>query len=510
MFRSSTPVSADAFYDRKDEIAYLMRTVENLRAGAPSWVAVLGRRKVGKSSLLQELARLVTADDLSLAILDSEEFAPLGPEVLKRYALRVVDSILGVRLGCSLEQLQFRPADYRAALLPIFPSLPADTARLVMDLPEMPMEPSMDRLLLDLPEKLAESLGIYVVVAWDEFQMVASIRGKTNIIPAMRSAWQRHKRVAYVISGSERSVLREMVVSQNSPFFQHFSIIELSGLPTEDAIQMLVDGAPAKQPIPRALAERATELLDHHPFYLQLLGDEITRSEPPYDVRTLKEALQSLLFSRTGRLSLFFESEYQRAIGNATTLAATLAALAGRPRTLSEVATEIGAPTSAASQYLGRLGDMVVRSGRHWDVADPVFALWLRWRAPLGAAVPMRVLGDEGERRASEHLAALGFDLVYQSRGSRGAFDLLATRGAWQLGVQVKRRELPLRFCMSEWARMEAEAVRFGWRWAVMAVSPKDESVCILDPARVVGTRGRTLGADAVIDNVLAWVQRAQ
>ena len=48
------------------------------------------------------------------------------------------------------------------------------------------------------------------------------------------------------------------------------------------------------------------------------------------------------------------------------------------------------------------------------------------------------------ERVVAEHLARSGFELVYQSRGSRGAFDLLATRGAQQLGVQVKRSPLPL------------------------------------------------------------------
>jgi hypothetical protein len=48
-----------------------------------------------------------------------------------------------------------------------------------------------------------------------------------------------------------------------------------------------------------------------------------------------------------------------------------------------------------------------------------VFELWLRWRSPGGAAVPMSVIGDEAERAVAENLAHLGFDLVYQSRVAR-------------------------------------------------------------------------------------------
>jgi len=173
----------------------------------------------------------------------------------------------------------------------------------------------------------------------------------------------------------------------------------------------------------------------------------------------------SILFTKTGRLSLYFEGERRKVVGSATTAAATLDAVASKPG-----------------------------------------VLWLRWRAPGGSAVPMTVLGDEGERRAAQHLARMGFDLVYQSRASRGAFDLMALRGASHLGLQVKRRTLPLRFSGSEWQRMEAVAARYGWRWAVVAVDPDDGRVRVSDPALATGTRGRRLDEGAEIERLLAWI----
>ena len=103
------------------------------------------------------------------------------------------------------------------------------------------------------------------------------------------------------------------------------------------------------------------------------------------------------------------------------------------------------------------------------------------------------------------HLARMGFELVYQSRASRGAFDLLALRGAAQLGLQVKRTKLPVRFSAAAWARMEAESVRLGWSWAIAVVTPSGR-VYLLDPS---AARGRTLDAAAEIENLPRWVDEA-
>jgi hypothetical protein len=122
----------------------------------------------------------------------------------------------------------------------------------------------------------------------------------------------------------------------------------------------------------------------------------------------------------------------------------------------------------------------------------------------------MRVLGDEAEQRVAEHLALMGFELIYQSRASRGAFDLFATRGAEQLGVQVKRTGFPVRFTAPEWSRMEADGERMKWRWVVAAVAaPPSLEVVLLDPAKAKKTRvAARLDETAVIENLLLWLDR--
>jgi hypothetical protein len=134
------------------------------------------------------------------------------------------------------------------------------------------------------------------------------------------------------------------------------------------------------------------------------------------------------------------------------------------------VATAISASSGSTVQYVEWLGDAVTRE-------------------PGGNVVPMRLLGDEAERSVAEELARMGFELIYQSRASRGAFDLLAIRGTHLLGIRVKRSALPLRFGAASWNRMAADAERLGWR-SLVAVRPPGER----EP-RPTAARGRRSGS---------------
>jgi AAA+ ATPase superfamily predicted ATPase len=508
MFRTSVPATDRAFFDRRVELARLDELLPRVRAGSPEWLAIIGPRKVGKTSLLFEWERRLADPQLACVVVDVMEVAPPTREILRTLALRVVDRVFGHEAGADLVELAATPASYRSALqasmrfTALAPALRAE----VLELPERRLDDRDLRACLDLPEQVAKAVGVRIVLAIDEFQELAALAGgrpKLDPFATMRSAWQRHRHVTYVISGSARTMLTELVTSERSPFFHHFSLLELGPLAREDAIALLVESAPPHRKIDAGLAGRAVDAVGGHPFYLQLLGESLVAIPPPADDDALKEALGNLLFTRTGRLALYFENEYNRAVGRASSLAAVLTALSRGPRRPSEIATAIGAASGAVTTYLDRLGDVIARdASERWHIADPVFELWLRWRSPGGAAVPMSVVGDEAERAVAENLAHLGFDLVYQSRASRGAFDLLATRGAMQLGLQVKRAALPLHIRAADWKRMHAEGTRLGWRWVVASVAP-DGAVTYLDPARA---RGSTLPAKSAIANLLLWL----
>jgi AAA+ ATPase superfamily predicted ATPase/Holliday junction resolvase len=512
MFRTNTPATDGFFFDREDELETLQETVEALERGQQRWLAILGLRKIGKTSLLLELARRnqSRARNVSLLVSDVTDYGPPSLEFFRRYALEVVDALLGRELGASLKLLALHPSEYRNVLIDAdaFRAVPRELRTLIQNLPDIDVSVDVARACLQLPEDLAKALDTRLLVALDEFQELATIatkRGGPDPFPLMRSTWQRHSRVAYVISGSSRTMIEGLVTHRDSPFFQHFTIVELKPFPGATALAMLKELAPDGRTIPSPIAAKIVEITAGHPFYLQILGETLTSQPGPYEMSHLKDALGQTLFSRTGRLALYFQAEFERVVGRASGLAGTLEALSDGPSTVTEVATRLAARSGTAVHYLERVHEVVSRreDGRY-ALVDPTFADWIRWRKPGGTVVPMTLLGDEAEIAVARFLARLGFELVYQSRASRGAFDLLALKSGMHLGVQVKRAELPLRFRKGEWDRMQHDAKRFGWRFVIAAVS--EETVTILDPSKARRAKEVRLTQGATIDNLLEWL----
>ena len=270
---------------------------------------------------------------MTFVAIDCFEELPLIPGIFRRYALRLVDSALGADLGTSLEALASSPVDYRAALQcsSRFDKLQPELRRQILELAERQVDEETVRAALDLPEQLAQALKLHFLVTWDEFQELAALpsRGSVpDLIPLMRSRWQRHRRTSYVISGSARTMLTELVTDERSPFFQHFSLLELGPFVREEAVRLLRTNAPPEWTVSANLAGRMFDVIGGHPFYLQLLGDALTRQPRQDEGSALKQALQELLFSGTGRLALYFENEFQRLAGRSGYLARTLEALA--------------------------------------------------------------------------------------------------------------------------------------------------------------------------------------
>ena len=344
-FQSNVPIIGAGFQNRSEELQRLDQVARRLANGEPSWLAILGPRKVGKTSLVLEFARR-HASKLHVVSFDVSQWSPVSWEVFRNLALRAIDELAGASTGVSFEALADDRDAWRETVsgTELFARLPPRARSTLVALPEL-AGPELARRSLELPELVAEVMDRPLVVAVDEFQELAQLgagRKGVDPFPIVRAVWQHHRRVAYVVSGSEQSMMLEMVSSKASPFFQHFSVLELGVFDEEHAVRLLTEGSPADRPIPRSLAERAVQTLGTHPFYLQMLGEALVASPPPYDDHDLKAAIQELVFARAGRLSLFFGRQWDGLVGRSTTLAATLEALSLGNTRVKDVASAVG------------------------------------------------------------------------------------------------------------------------------------------------------------------------
>src|SRR5262245_55147136 len=114
MFQSNQPVSGLAFHDRAAELGRLQTLADDLRKGSPRWLAIIGPRKIGKTSLILELSR--RAGEVAIVPVDTQEVSPLSWEIFRLYALRAADVMLGKELQASLEVTAATGGDLDAVL----------------------------------------------------------------------------------------------------------------------------------------------------------------------------------------------------------------------------------------------------------------------------------------------------------------------------------------------------------------------------------------------------------
>lgn len=527
-FQSSGPVVGADFVGRGEPLTTLLKAADDLKHGVRRLYCLLGHRKIGKSSLLCELVRRLEGDpDLLICRVDLYEantpalfFAKLTLALLDAYLVKkrqgpilsgLLDDLSALTLATArLESLRVRAIDraLRSALEVIQGARGSGRHY---------------RPLIEFPAELARETGLRLVVIVDEFQELSrfaqfkEVRAHVgDMLKLIRARWQQHTPVSYVISGSEITLLEEMISAPHAPLFGHFIPLRLGPFDRAFARSFVTERfALADIEISVGLAERLVDIAGGHPFYLQVLGEDLClradRGPLPEDL--FKESIQDALFSSTGRLFLHFAGLFREHVKRSRTLEQVLVALATDHRTVTEMAEMTHQRTGAVSTALQTLvaRDAVSRTiDGTYAIEDAMFKLWLAGtRSALRTIAGPYHLGDEAERAMCQHLGREGFHLVYRSRGSRGAFDLLALLDTRPIGIQVKRRcDLPVYLDKTEHTRMVEMGRELGWL-PVLAVCCPEESRFHFFDVRKVGVALRTqvrFDAGAARDHLLEIV----
>ena len=94
-FSTAKPVIGEAFFDRRMEMEQLLAAIESLKAGVPRYYALLGLRKVGKSSLIAELKRRsMSIGNVVVVVVDCYESCVEADTFFEDMATKVIDEFL--------------------------------------------------------------------------------------------------------------------------------------------------------------------------------------------------------------------------------------------------------------------------------------------------------------------------------------------------------------------------------------------------------------------------------
>ena len=77
------------------------------------------------------------------------------------------------------------------------------------------------------PEKLAKKRNEKFVICIDEFQSLDKFKNPDLFQSRLRSIWQHHSHVVYILYGSKRHMMNKIFNSQNNPFFRFGELMYL-------------------------------------------------------------------------------------------------------------------------------------------------------------------------------------------------------------------------------------------------------------------------------------------
>ncbi|MDI6793055.1 MAG: ATP-binding protein [bacterium] len=513
MFEYSRPVFGESFFNREKELEELQHTLKRLSKEATTYLALLGPRKIGKTSTLNKFIDEIADPKIMAFKIDCMERNTLTLDFFLNYLMKTISGFTVKKIGLPIEGAMLDEADLIEAAGKMQSLNLSSLNRAISMLIRLKKEPiSFEAIsfIVNLPESIGKEADCSFVVIIDEFQELFKLNKFKltrerigDVFAFLRANWQNHTRTNYIISGSQISMLKNLLTDSSAPFFQHFKIINVGEFAEDKAIRMLEAlSADTGKNIPPELIKKIIKLVGANPFYLQVMGEELCRYEI-IDEQALKIALQEVLFNETGKLALYFQDLINKIIGRSSSLENLLINIACQPSSLTELAKLQNTSPGGIKTWLNRIPDILIKENERYQIKDACLSLWLASRSSLKNVFPALTLGDEAEKRVAQKLSRLGFQLVYQSKASRGAFDLLGIMNTKCLGIQVKRAELPLYFKGEELQKIKYWAKELNWK-PVIAVYDGEE--CFFYSLDVLESTGQMFKIDKstpYLENIL-------
>lgn len=355
------------FTDRTDETAHLMGNFLSLTN-----TAIISPRRWGKSSLVAKAIKASQVEQKDILFVRMNVFKCDNPqEFYSLFAKKIMEDI-----SSSSEALLANAKEFIARLFPkltIGDPLNQYEPSLGVDLRNDPIGED----ILDLPQQIATKKRKKVVVCIDEFQQIGEFRDTLKFQKTLRTHWQDHSDVAYILYGSKKHMMLHIFGEYNSPFYRFGDMMFLPKIANEEWRKFIVERfKETGKSITPDLAGYLAEQVENHPYYVQQLAQYTwLRTTDICSETIINQALQAMLDSLNLQFVNLMDTltEKQRSF---------LCAVSEGVKNLSATATlqryQLG--TSGHIRILKDAltkRDLIDVTGKEIEIQDPLFKRWI-------------------------------------------------------------------------------------------------------------------------------------
>ncbi len=430
------------FTDRVSILKKLNLALDEVQAARPAAVALIGRRRIGKTELLRYWVATLKRKDVFPIWVDLQEGGS-APIALARYWYGCAAYwFLEKDRGSPARYLSYMDPDTALSLAVEAGNRPLSETGLAIQR-ELAKEKPDERLLLsmvfDLGENLAQDSGTHCLLIIDEFQdlsLLSNFKQIGDIFALFRSRMQVQQRTLYVVAGSAVRLMEDIFSSGESPLFGQFRTDYVGHVGREDSSRLAVKLCPELSPSDLANLYRLT---GGHPYYIHQVARscrELLSTHGPQDDLVTRAFVMEASFAAGAiyqHCQYVLETSLKRARGYAMLKNIMFALASEGALTLSALARRLKRKAGEARTYLESLMsvDLISKTeDNRYTISDVVLAYWLRHER-LGlvdaTGAPERVLGEllaDLQERFSQVTAELGrakeFELYYFVESHQG------------------------------------------------------------------------------------------
>ncbi len=251
------------FTNREVETA---RLISNLTTGTPTML--ISPRRWGKSSLVRKATDAILRKNKNFKVCSLDLYnVRTEQEFYQEYALAVLkaNSNKWVDLVNSVKKF-FRNITPNLSISPD----PNSEISISIDIHQARRNSSE---ILNLPEVIAKSKKIKMLVCIDEFQNIGFFEDPLAFQKKLRAHFQLHKHTNYCLYGSKRHMMMDIFTKPSMPFYKFGDIVFLEKIKTKDWVKFIVKRfAQTGKNISTDLAEHIALLVSNHPYFVQMLA----------------------------------------------------------------------------------------------------------------------------------------------------------------------------------------------------------------------------------------------
>lgn len=384
MISIKEPASGDNFTNRLDLLKNLNHfyPVDN--------VALIGPRRIGKSSVANQFLNALADQNIIKVIFDVQE--NIGTP--GRFAIRLLRSFMFAyyelvhkKSVSAIADLEIDPGALMTVAGEINSQKLQELSRFLVSY--YPPTPDDERevlgRILNFIEDFSIEMGMTTAVVLDEFQAIVDLNKykgfeNGNLLGFLRSIVSKQSHVWYLFTGSAVRIMYDIFGDKDAPFLGRVRLFNISGFNKDDTIQLVYKCI--RKPISSEAINFLYALTKGHPFYVVVITGTAERLSASSEIIT-KGDLENAFIQELSKGALdihcryYFESSLEK---TGTFLKEVVRALSDGPLTNTELARRVGRKTGSLSDTLNKLKylDLVDKDKSKYHISDDILACWIK------------------------------------------------------------------------------------------------------------------------------------